>query len=40
MQTDVIYTHLEEAFDKVDYNLLLLKLKSYGFYDPLLSWFH
>lgn len=44
-QTDVIstqltsYTGLVKAFDRVNHKLLILKLKTYGFCDPLLSWF-
>jgi hypothetical protein len=38
-QVDVIYTDFEKAFDKVNHSLLLIKLKSFGFNDPLLSWF-
>jgi len=38
-QTDVIYTDLEKAFDRVNHKLFILKLKAYGFCDPLLSWF-
>lgn len=38
-QIDVIYTDIEKAFDRVNHKLLILKLKAYGFCDPLLSWF-
>lgn len=35
----MIYTNIEKAFDRVNHKLLILKLKAYGFCDPLLSWF-
>ena len=36
--TDSIYLDFEKAFDKVDLELLMLKLKKYGFHHKLLSW--
>lgn len=39
-QTDVIYTDMEKAFDRVNHKLLINKLKTYGFTEPLLSWFY
>ena len=33
-QTDVIYTEMERTFDKIDYDLLIIKLKGYGFKYP------
>ena len=35
----MIYLNLSKTHDKVPYNLLLLKLNSYGICGPLLSWF-
>ena len=36
--TDSIYLDFEKAFDKVDLELLMLKLKRYGFHHKILSW--
>ena len=36
--TDSIYLDFAKAFDKVDLDLLLLKLKRYGFHCKLLNW--
>ena len=36
--TDSIYLDFAKAFDKVDLELLMLKLKRYGFHNKLLSW--
>ena len=36
--TDSIYLDFAKAFDKVDLELLMLKLKRYGFHGKLLSW--
>ena len=38
MEIDVVYTDFHKAFDKVNLDRLLLKLKLYGVRDPLLSW--
>ena len=38
MDTDAIYLDYAKAFDKVDHQLLLAKLKLYGFTDQLLNW--
>lgn len=38
LQTDVVYTDFSKAFDKVNHELLLIKLNSMGFSNSLLSW--
>lgn len=38
MQTDAIYTDFSKAFDKVNHDLLLMKLNSMGFSNLLLKW--
>ena len=38
MQTDVLYTDFSKAFDKINHNLLLLKLQLYGFPARLTTW--
>ena len=35
---DVVYTDFSKAFDKVDHELLLLKIKAYGFSGFILDW--
>ena len=37
-QTDVIYTDLEKAFDRVPHNKLLRKLVSYGVDKNIIQW--
>ena len=39
IQTDVIYLDFARAFDTVDHNVLLSKLKAYGVSGQLLTWF-
>ena len=36
--TDSIYLDYAKAFDKVDLNLLIQKLKEYGFHGKLIEW--
>ena len=36
--TDSIYLDYAKAFDKVDSNLLMYKLKKYGFHGKLIEW--
>ena len=36
--TDAIYLDYAKAFDKVDHNLLLAKLRVYGFNKCLIKW--
>ena len=35
---DILYLDFEKAFDKVEHNKLLLKLKTYGFSEQILIW--
>ncbi|CAK1588779.1 unnamed protein product [Parnassius mnemosyne] len=37
-QIDVIYTDFSKAFDRVSHVMLLRKLETYGFSDPILAW--
>jgi hypothetical protein len=37
-QIDVIYTDFEKAFNRINHNLITLKLNEIGFEDPLLFW--
>ena len=39
IQTDIIYLDFAKAFDSVDHQLLLQKLKSYGLREKLYNWF-
>ena len=39
IQSDIIYLDFAKAFDSVDHQLLLRKLKSYGVTECLLNWF-
>lgn len=36
-QTDIIYTDMEDKFDRINHKLLINKHESYGFADPLIS---
>ena len=38
MDTDSIYLDYAKAFDKVDHQLLLLKLVKYKFHPKLITW--
>jgi hypothetical protein len=38
-QIDAIYTDLKKAFDWVNINLLIIKLRNLGMVDSLCSWF-
>ena len=39
VQNDIIFLDFSKAFDKVPHNLLLHKLKTFGFNNKLLNWF-
>jgi len=39
-KTDVTYTDMERAFDRINHKLLISKLESYRFPEPLISCFH
>ena len=39
IQTDIVYLHFAKAFDSVDHQILLQKLKSYGVRSQLYKWF-
>ena len=39
-QVDAIYTDFPKAFDRIDHELLLVKLKRWGFSQPVLAWLH
>ena len=36
--TDAIYTDLSAAFDKINHDITIAKLRKLGFYGPLLKW--
>ena len=38
--TGMILIGLQKAFDTIDHNILLEKLKAIGFYDDTVNWFH
>ena len=38
--TGMILTDLQKAFDTIDHNILLKKLKAIGFCDDIVNWFH
>ena len=40
LDTDVIYLDYAKAFDKVDHQILLLKLHAYGIRGKILTWLH
>ena len=40
IQTDIVYLDFAKAFDRVDHQLLLKKLKNFGVGENLLEWFH
>jgi sarcosine oxidase/L-pipecolate oxidase len=39
IQTDILYLDFAKAFDSVDHDILLAKLKTYGVNGNLLNWF-
>ena len=39
VQNDIIFLDFSKAFDKVPHNLLLHKLKTFGFNNKFLNWF-
>lgn len=39
IQIDTIYTDFSKAFDKVNHDILLIKLHKYGFHSSILNWF-
>lgn len=39
LQVDAIYTDFLKAFDKIDHNILLIKLRAYGISGTKLEWF-
>lgn len=40
LQTDVLYTDFVKAFDKVDHNILICKLKMLGMHSNMLNWLY
>jgi|UniRef100_A0A2S2QTS6 hypothetical protein len=39
IQVEAVYTDIKKAFDTVNINILIDKLKVIGVHDPILSWF-